>query len=85
MGGHTLLDESVVLIGSELQDPPTHGKTNMPFMLAGAGGGLIGGRWLKYPSLPHNNLLVSILNLFGDTRQTFGEAAYCTGPLTNLV
>jgi Protein of unknown function (DUF1552) len=85
MGGHTLLDESVVLFGSELQDPPTHGKTNMPFMLAGGGGGLIGGRWLKYASLPHNNLLVSILNLFGDTRQTFGEAAYCTGPLTNLV
>jgi uncharacterized protein DUF1552 len=85
MGGHTLLDESVVLFGSELQDPPSHGKTNMPFMLAGGGGGLIGGRWLKYPSLPHNNLLVSILNLFGDTRQTFGEAQYCTGPLTNLV
>jgi len=85
MGGHTLLDESVVFFGSEIQDPPTHGKTNMPFMLAGGGGGLIGGRWLKYASLPHNNLLVSILNLFGDTRQTFGEAAYCTGPLTNLV
>jgi hypothetical protein len=85
MGGHSLLDESVVLFGSELQDPPTHGKTNMPFMLAGGGGGLIGGRWLKYANLPHNNLLVSILNLFGDTRQTFGEPQYCTGPLTNLV
>jgi hypothetical protein len=85
MGGHSLLDESVVLFGSELQDPPTHGKTNMPFMLAGGGGGLIGGRWLKYASLPHNNLLVSILNLFGDTRQTFGEPQYCTGPLTNLI
>lgn len=85
MGGHTLLDESVVLFGSELQDPPTHAKTNMPFMLAGGGGGLSGGRWLKYNSLPHNNLLVSILNLFGDARQTFGDPKYCTGPLPNLV
>ncbi|HMI87627.1 MAG TPA: DUF1552 domain-containing protein [Polyangiaceae bacterium] len=85
MGGHTLLDESVVMFGSEIQDPPTHVKTNMPFMLAGGGGGLLGGRWLKYASLPHNNLLVSILNLFGDTRQTFGDPKYCTGPLTNLV
>jgi hypothetical protein len=85
MGGHTLLDESVVLFGSELQDPPTHAKTNMPFMLAGGGGGLLGGRWLKYNNLPHNNLLVSILNLFGDARATFGDPKYCTGPLTNLV
>ena len=57
----------------------------MPFMLAGGGGGLRTGRWVKYASLSHNNLLVSILNLFGDTRTTFGEAQYCTGPLTNIV
>ena len=85
MGGHTLLDESVVFFGSELQDPPSHGKKNMPFLLAGAGGGLRGGRWVKYDALAHNNLLVSLLNLFGDTRQTFGDPKYCTGPLTNLV
>jgi len=85
MGGHTLLDESVVLFGSELQNPPTHAKNNMPFLLAGGGGGLEGGRWLNYDSLPHNNLLVSILNLFGDARTTFGDPAYCTGPLSNLV
>ena len=85
MGGHTLLDESVIFFGSELQEPPTHLKGNMPFMLAGNGGGLRTGRWLKYNSLSHNNLLVSILNLFGDMRTTFGDPKYCTGPLTNLV
>ncbi|WP_437953538.1 DUF1552 domain-containing protein [Sorangium sp. So ce296] len=84
MGGHSLLDESVVFFGSEISDPPTHMKTNMPFLLAGGGGGLRTGRWVRYPNLPHNNLLVSILNLFGDTRTTFGAPAYCTGPLTNL-
>ncbi|MES1205378.1 MAG: DUF1552 domain-containing protein [Pseudomonadota bacterium] len=84
MGGHTLLDESVVLFGSELQEPPTHLKGNMPFMLAGAGGGLRGGRWVKYNGLSHNNMLVSILNLFGDTRTTFGDAKYCTGALTGI-
>ena len=35
MGGHTLLDESVVFFGSEIADPPSHSKTNMPFVLAG--------------------------------------------------
>ena len=85
MGGHTLLDESVVFFGSELADPPSHRKTNMPFLLAGGGGGLRGGRFLKYGGRPHNDLLVSILNLFGDDRSTFGTPAHCTGPLTNLV
>ncbi|WP_434045575.1 MULTISPECIES: DUF1552 domain-containing protein [Sorangium] len=84
MGGHSLLDESVVFFGSEISDPASHSKANMPFLLAGGGGGLRTGRWVRYPSLPHNNLLVSILNLFGDPRTRFGSLAYCTGPLTNL-
>jgi len=85
MGGHSLLDESVVFFGSELADPPSHSKTSMPFLLAGGGGGLRGGRWLKHDRRPHNDLLVSILNLFGDARQSFGTPEHCTGPLGNLV
>jgi hypothetical protein len=85
MGGHTLLDESVVFFGSELADPPTHGKVGMPFLLAGNGGGLRTGRWVRYNRLSHNDLLVSILNLFGDPRQTFGDQEFSSGPLSNLV
>jgi hypothetical protein len=84
MGGHSLLDESIVLFGSELQEPPSHKKTNLPLLLAGGGAGLRAGRWLKYDHLPHNNLLVSLLNMFGDTRTTLGKPEHCTGPLTNL-
>jgi hypothetical protein len=84
MGGHTLLDESVVFFGSELADPPSHQKNGMPFFLAGKGGGLRPGRWIKAPGVSHNNLLVSILNLFGNNKTTFGEAAYCTGALAGL-
>jgi hypothetical protein len=84
MGGHSLLDETVVLFGNELSDPPNHKKLNMPFMLAGNGGGLRTGRYLRYSNnLTHNNLLVSILNLFGDNRTTFGDPQYCTGPLSS--
>ncbi|HEY6879468.1 MAG TPA: DUF1552 domain-containing protein, partial [Polyangiales bacterium] len=85
LGGHTLLDETVVFFGSELQSPPNHTKDNMPFLLAGGGGGLRGGRWLRYGGRPHNDLLVSILNLFGDERETFGDKEFVTGPLSNLV
>jgi hypothetical protein len=81
---HTLLDEMVVFFGSELQEPPTHKKGNMPFMLAGGGGLNTGttGRWIQKKGESHNDLLVSILNLFGDTRTTFGTAQYCTGAMT---
>ena len=87
MGGHTLLDESVVFFGSELGDPPTHEMDNMPFLLAGGGGGLRGGRYLRNQDLvdkSHNNLLVAILRLFGDERQTFGNPEFCSEPLPNL-
>lgn len=87
--GHTLLDESVVFFGSELSHPSTHGNKDMPFMLAGGGGGLRGGRWLHHGDNSmnrnsHNNLLVSILNLFGDPATTFGNAQFCAGPLANI-
>lgn len=67
---------------------PTHQKTNLPLLLAGRGRGrgLRPGRWVQYSGeLSHNNLLVSILNLFGDTRQAFGDPKRCTGPPSNIV
>ena len=86
LGSHSLLDESVVFFGSEVSNPATHQKLDMPFLLAGGGGGLRTGRWLRYANAPsHNDLLVSLCNLFGDARTTFGEPAFCTGPLPNLI
>jgi hypothetical protein len=83
LGTHSLLDETVVFVGSQLSHPATHIKDDMPFLLAG-GGGLRTGRWLDFNGAPHNNLLVSILNLFGDPRTTFGTPSACTGALSNL-
>ena len=73
--GVSMLDESVVFFGSELAHPPTHDKKSMPFILAGGGGGLKGGRMLDFGGKAHNGLLVSILNLFGDTRTSYGHLA----------
>ena len=85
MGGHSLLDESVVFFGSESQDPANHAKSDMPFLLAGGGGGLRGGRFLKYSNVSYNGLLASLFNLCGDSRTTFGDPAYAAPPLDNLV
>ncbi|HEX2874950.1 MAG TPA: DUF1552 domain-containing protein [Polyangiaceae bacterium] len=84
LGGHSLLDESVVFFGSQQQSPATHAKTDMPFLLAGGGGGLKQGRVLDFAGQSHNDLLVSLLNLCGDPRTVFGDAEYCSGPLAGL-
>jgi Protein of unknown function (DUF1552) len=84
VGEGTLLDESVLFFGSELQDPPSHAKNSMPFLLAGNGGGLQTNRYLRYSGESHNDLLLSILRLFGDERPTFGDPRYCGGVLSAI-
>jgi hypothetical protein len=85
-GDGTMLDNSLVVAVTEIQMPENHAQNNTPFVLAGgASGGLQTGRWLQVNSQPHNNLLVSILNLFGVPDQTFGHPDYCSGPLAGLV
>ena len=58
----------------------------MPFVLAGhAGGALPGGPVPEvHGSVPHNNLLVSCLNLMDVPATTFGNPAYCTGRLAGV-
>jgi hypothetical protein len=74
-----------VLWVTEIQEPPTHNQTNMPFIIAGGkNAGIKTGRWLKVKSQPHNNLLVSLNKLFGATETTFGHANYNSGALTGL-
>ncbi len=87
LGDHTLLDESVVFFGSELADPPSHSKDDMPFLLGGGGGGLRGGRFLRNENLAdrsHNNLLSAMVNLFGIDTQTVGNPNFSGSPLTSL-
>ncbi len=83
--GKTLLDNSVVLWGNELSNGDTHSRNNIPFVLAGSGGGYFRtGRYMKYANTPHNNLLVSCLNAMGVPATTFGKPEFCTGPLSGL-
>lgn len=83
MGGHSLLDETIVFFGTNIQAPVTHAKTDMPLLLAG-GRTLRTGRWVQHPHVSHNDLLVSILNLFGGEHTTFGDPEFCAGPLATL-
>jgi hypothetical protein len=61
------------------------GDSDIPWVLAGAGGYFKTGRYLQYRDQPHNNLLVSVCNAMGLADvTTFGVPELCTGPLTGL-
>jgi hypothetical protein len=63
----------------------THTHDNMPLLLGGGGWAFRTGRYLTYQKNSHADLLVSILNAMGVEQTTFGDPAYCTGPLAGLV
>jgi hypothetical protein len=84
--GSTLLDNTLIFWVTEIQKPDSHEQTSMPLVLAGkAQGKYRTGRWVQVPKgTSHNNLLVTILNIFGGTDTTFGDAKYCTGALAGI-
>ncbi len=81
--GSMMLDNTVLLWGNELGVGNTHDYKNIPWLVAGGGGGTIkSGRYLQFPDVPHNNLLVSLCNAMGFSDvTTFGIPGVCTGPL----
>jgi len=86
-GEGTMLDNTVVLLASEITQGNTHSHVDAPFLLAGSGGGYFKtGRHLNFAGdIPHNNLLVSIMNAMGLPATTFGDPEFCTGPLVELI
>jgi hypothetical protein len=87
-GNGTMLDNTLVVWGSELGKGNSHSFQNIPFVLAGGlAGSVKTGRFLNYPNTTmHNRLLVSICNLMGlPNIQTVGNTDTGTGPLPDLV
>jgi hypothetical protein len=84
--GSMMLDNTVFLWGNELGVGNSHSYKNIPWVLAGGAGGYLKmGRYLQYPDVPHNNLLVSICNAMGFSDVTsFGIPGVCTGALPGL-
>ena len=86
-GDGTVLDNTVILWSNECSKGWEHDHNNMPYVLAGRAGGMLRtGRFLRFDgSVPHQNLLVSLLNVMDVPATTFGRAASCTGELPGLV
>lgn len=76
-GEGTLLDHSVFLYGSGMGDPDKHDHSDLPILVAGgAGGGIGGGRHIKFDQpTPLSNLHLTLLNSVGVPLETFADSS----------
>ena len=81
--GSNLLDNSMIVYGSAIEDGMSHAHHDLPVLLAGGGGGtLSSGRHLRYPkNTPMANLFLSLLDRMGAPAERFGDS---TGRLDRL-
>lgn len=91
-GDGTLLDNTILFMGTDINDGNLHDHNDMPFVLAGrAGGQLATGRSLDFRGTAggedeaHSKLLVSIANLAGVPIDEFGYTGKGTGGLPGLL
>ena len=77
VNGKTVLDNSLIYFGSEIEDGNSHSHHNMPILLAGGANGAISpGRHLVYDdSVSVAQLYVSMLNAVGVPTTSFGDAS----------
>jgi hypothetical protein len=82
-GDGSLLDHSMILYGSSINDGNRHTHTDLPLaLIGGASGKLKGGRHIRFPEeTPMNNLLLSMLDKVGVPTETLGDS---TGKLEHL-
>ncbi len=81
-GSGTMLDNTIVLVCSELTGGDYHSHSPMLALTVGRGGGNVRpGRTMDCKGAAHNNLLVSLAAAMGVNQPTIGDAALCTIPL----
>ena len=82
-GQGSLLDNSIIVYGSNMSNSNVHNHFPLPTLVAGGGAGqLKGGRHLIYPDhTPMTNLLLTVLNKTGIPMGSLGDS---TGLLENL-
>jgi hypothetical protein len=82
--GGTLLDNTPVLIGTEVSDPSTHSLMNLTFMIAGGGGLFKYGAYDFGGKNSEVDLYSTITHALG-IGDKYGDPRYFTGYLTGLI
>ncbi len=84
-GEGSLLDQSLILFGSNMANSDAHDNDPLPQALVGRGGGVRGGQHLRYPQdSPHASLLATILERAGVPSEEYEHFADSTGPLAEV-
>jgi hypothetical protein len=82
-GDGSMLDQSIILFGSNMANSDAHNNDPLPQALIGRGGGIKGNQHLHYPQdSPHANMLATILERAGVPDEEFDGFADSTGPLS---
>ena len=77
-----ILDNSIILFGSNMGNSDVHDANLLPSALLGKGGGIKGGQHLRYPKdTPHANLLHTIMDRSGIHLDEFADS---TGPFAEV-
>lgn len=83
--GRSVLDNTLVIWGSELGQAWNHDISNIPFIFAGATDLLRAGRYMSGSVISHNRMLVSACHAMGLTDvETYGSLDTGSGPLPGL-
>ncbi len=80
----TVLDRTIVCCGSDLGKGQPHYCTKIPFLVTD-GGYFKGGRHVVQDGRSHNDLLLSLMHGMGVPESTFGDPAFCGGPIAELL
>ena len=81
-GDGNLLDNSIILYGSNMANSDLHNNNPLPQLLLGKGGGIKGGQHLAMPKdTPHANILLTMAQRAGVNLEKFSDS---TGPLADV-
>jgi hypothetical protein len=74
-GEGSVLDNSILLFGSNMSNSDVHNNDPLPSVLVGRGGGIKGGQHLAYPQdTPHAQLLHTMLARAGVPLEKFADS-----------
>lgn len=81
-GNGNILDNSIILFGSNMANSDLHNQNPIPQALLGKGGGIKGGQHLAMPNdTPHANILLTMVQRAGVKLDKFSDS---TGPVADV-
>ena len=84
-GNSKVLDNSIILFGSNMANSDAHNNDPLPQALIGRGGGIKGNQHLHFPQdTPHANILVTMLHRAGVPAKDIEKFADSTGPISEV-